>query len=166
MIHKLMQHITRILIVHRSFFLLSGIILLFKGCFLFNIDSVPYANYEVEIHNKSKDTVVINLNPHPTFDYGVLLYPDAFYHQGRIGLYEENEDPIIDGLFNSTDIRFPNEVYIEWDDTLRRTWKGPARDMGDSIHHFYNYKSWVVYENQDSNNYVRFYIEDSDLIPD
>jgi len=91
-----------------------------------------------------------------------LIYPnDEVFLEGSPGI-DEDEDVLKDRLFDRISY---NPVYVyNSDDSLLITWKGPPRDMPDSINHFFNYNSWNVVFNEDEGEYtLTFSIYESDL---
>lgn len=141
-------------------------ILFLSGCILINVDPCgPYV-YRIEFLNETNETIDLLLIP-TNYGKAIKLIPDSIVDYSGFCL-DEDEDVILDGLFPENHDVFWNEISIRWQDSLIHTWTGPPRELHDSVHHFFNYNSWE-YLPKESNPeeywYVRFIIQEKDLVP-
>jgi len=143
MIHKLIKHM-KIIQIGRKYFIYIILISFFTSCDIFKWDSSGYYSFSSHIVNKTEDSVrIILYNEESLYALDTTLSPDAkILHNGarEVG---KDDDVLTQYLFHD----YYNESYIlevYRKDSLIESWYGPARFMGDSVHHFYNYDSWDV----------------------
>ncbi len=141
-------------------FLLSFFI---TSCHLWdNLDEYGYV-YKGYIKNSTNETLKViietsNGNPYLTMD--TTIKPNEMIYFKGDPEVNKDEDIVRNHLFK--DIPSDLKVYVYRNDVLIVNWNGPANDMAENIHHFFNYKSWAVEFN--NNQYtVMFSIIESDL---
>ncbi len=127
-------------------------------------------NYEVWVHNTTSASISLN------FEDTYEVYPKE--QQLLITAYDSTnqfnfspfgfnnsdaiQDPIKQLLDNFSIIR----TFVYRNDSLKVTWKGPAADLPDSVHSFFNYNSWEIKLTPDvpgQTGTINFYIEEADL---
>jgi len=128
-------------------------------------------NYTVWVHNVTSNKISIAFKD----NYGEFsdAYPEIFI----IANDSSSRFPFSPFGFNKTDVElnpvkyilnknYITETLVYRNDSLKVTWKGPAADLPDSIHNFYNYNSWEVELTPnvpDQTGTLNFYIEETDL---
>jgi hypothetical protein len=140
--------------------LLFIIILSFSGCWEKNYDYV----YQIAAFNQTNDTILMQLGSKYTvndYDKNIIdtLYPDdtSFFYGSKP--IEEGLD-VVKLIFNES---VWDTCYLYKNDSLLKYWDGPAREMPDSLNHFFNYNSWSVWLIDNDEGIVMFTIYESDL---
>lgn len=120
--------------------------------------------YSVRIHNSTSDTLLLILGK-DNEDYYVdsiqILPVGVFTFVGTPGI--DKHQNAVRCILNSRNRPFQDQARVYRNDSLKVVWDGPPREMPDSIHHFYNYKSWESWLIDDDEGVVMFTIYESDL---
>ena len=164
MVRKLMKLMTSLKTGQNSILLVLMVTLL-SSCWSRHYDY----SYSKKISNSTSDTLLLLLGKdgeaYPV-DSILIMPTSEFTFDGTPGI-DKKEDPV-KRIFSGGYRPFEEQARVYRNDSLKVTWDGPAREMADSIHHFYNYnswESWVLDESQSDERYgvVMFTIYDSDL---
>jgi hypothetical protein len=157
-----MQHIIKqsTMIGRNSIYLLLIISVFLTSCRLWEIDNDGAYSYISYLKNSSEDTIKVTISSGFTgYLIDTLINPNEKVElKGNFEIMKEN-DVIRDIMFSNNT---PELVQVFHFDTLKVSWKGPASEMDENIHHFFNFNSWDV--NLTGNKYtVVFTIYESDL---
>jgi hypothetical protein len=160
----LMQHTIHIMIGYKALFIITVSSFLFQSCGLFQPEK-DICN--IAIQNKTLDTLIINfyncsyLNYYDIQDKIILPKTISYLINNNVS-YEKEENPI-EAHFDQWSYHDSCWVYY-YDNELRNIvenqidtfsgmitpnpkslrifWKGPFREMGDSVNNFFNKQSW------------------------
>jgi hypothetical protein len=123
--------------------------------------------YKISFKNNTSDTLLLLLGT----DTGSYVHLDSFIIEphsnfinpdyGQEGI-DKNEN-INKIIFNGGYRPFEEQARVFRNDSLKVTWNGPAQEMPDSIHHFYNYNSWEHWLIDEYEGIVQFTIYESDF---
>ncbi|MBN1926333.1 MAG: hypothetical protein JW798_10910 [Prolixibacteraceae bacterium] len=167
MIRKLIQ-LMEGLRIGRKGILFSVLIFCLAGCWEDYHDNY----YQVFFRNDTSDTLLLLLGKdsaayHPLLSYTIIPHHDTTLYWHSITGVNDDEDPVV-CIFSGGFAPFEDQARVYRHDSLKVSWVGPAREMPDSIHHFYNYNSWdswLLEEKQldGATGIVLFTIYESDL---
>ncbi|MFO7867822.1 MAG: hypothetical protein R6U95_00810 [Bacteroidales bacterium] len=123
--------------------------------------------YAIAFKNNTSDTLLLLLGT-DTANYELMdsflikPYDMNFFHEGHtVGV---SKDENVKRLIFSGGYRpFEEQARVYRNDSLKVTWNGPAQEMPDSIHHFYNYNSWEHWLIDEYEGIVQFTIYESDF---
>ncbi len=140
---KLMTHMQTTRIGH-NILIYCIILVSLLSCDLFrwDVDDDAY-RFVSYIKNGTNDSLRIHLHKkNNSFEIDTTLASShKFIYSGSP--VSEEDDILTEHLFDDPyNDSYTLSVYKA--DTLVVKWDGPAKEMGDSIHHFYNYDSWDV----------------------
>ena len=160
MAHKLIMLITDILIGHKKAYIIL-ISLLLTSCRLFFLDDQGDYSYKSYILNDTEDTLkIISVKDVDIYGLDRIILPSEYIpFKGGRKVYK-GDDVLKEHLFVDSEDSFDVLIYLN--NKLAVKWIGPAQEMGDSIHHFYNYDSWDV-ELIDNEYEIIFTILESDM---
>lgn len=163
MIVKLMLHTINIQ-TGRRFMVFAFALVMLNGCYIFEWDHCGPYRYLIQFGNDTNDTIDLLLFPHDHSE-AISLLPDTFVQDAEFCL-EEGEDPFLDGVFSEVHNMWWDEISIRWDDSMLHTWHGPYGTVPDTIRSFFNENSWdiVPYDSLPGHWYIRFIIQESDLV--
>jgi hypothetical protein len=145
------------------------VICIFLGsCNLFEWDTPPEAKYWIFVKNESLDALVLIRE----FNNGTI-HSDSFpilalgstYLDDNVILKSKKQDPLKE-VFSDIASSFTQSAKILKGDSLVAYWEGPPKEMGDSVHHFFNYSSWEVIQypaDSSVNGIIQFTITEEDL---
>ncbi len=149
---------------HKMKLVTIGLLLIsFSGCSLFLWEDFSVYDYKSFFKNETNDSLKLVMDrDFAGYHIDTLIYPkDEIFLVGS-PILDEDDDVLKDELFNLISY---NPVYVyNSDDSLLITWKGPPREMPDSINHIFNYNSWnVVFDEEEGEYTLTFSIYESDL---
>lgn len=135
---------------------------LLSSCTLFESDDFGDYSYKSYILNSSKDAIRIQIGKSSIFhQFDTIILPNELvFYEGGLKV-DKNDNVLIDHLFSEYNPDL-DIVYLYKCNDLILTWEGPAHDMGNLVHHFYNYQSWSVDLDKNEFNLI-FTILNSDI---
>jgi hypothetical protein len=145
------------------FFIILVTLLLFNSCWTKHYDYW----YQKRIKNNTVDTLLVlfgtNSEKYCGIDSIEIMPNSNYVFESSKGI-DEGENPII-LFFSDASVSFTKQARVYRNDSLKVTWNGPAQEMPDSIHHFYNYNSWEQWMIDDEvyDGIVQFTIYESDF---
>ncbi len=122
-------------------------------------------NYTAWVHNSTTSTLSFNYIGSSEYSRKEKYLIPA-YDSIKVGTVNYNDvDNLLDPIeqFSFNDFLY---VKIYRNDSLKVTWEGPAADLPDSVHSFFNYNSWEIKLTPDvpgQTGTINFYIEETDL---
>jgi len=159
----------KIILIGHNAHLIYGLLLIIitlTSCDLFSWDEISDCYYNVYIENQTSDTLKIyggtDTASYTKDSFYVNPYEKVDYYDGFS--LNKGEDPIRNGFFHETTRSKSEQIRIYINNKLVINWIGPPREMGDTIHHFFNYNSWVSQLNKNGKDgIIQFTIYESDL---
>lgn len=162
MIHKLIGLIKYILIGHKILYLFFILPVTLTSCWEKKHDYF----YEIKFKNVTSDTLLLVLGVSDSDYYpdSIIIQPNFDTNAEFLGGFNVDEgENIVINMFYGSNKPFIEQARVFRNDSIKVTWNGPAREMADSIHHFYNYNSWDSWLVDDDDGIVMFTIYESDL---
>ena len=134
------------------------ILFFFQSCYFFEADELGDQFTAKVLNDTSYDLTIVFQSNNGELEEIYLTRDELYGYNGHRGVFD-GDDIVSEHLFQEIyNHDYGMVIYV--DDVKKQHWEGPPREMGESVHNFYNYSSW---ESQDGYNYI-FTIKDSDLI--